>query len=106
MRKLLKNKTNSMDIQSLYNMKSKFVAREIGNELILVPLAENVAQMSELFTMNETAKFIWENSKENVSIEDMEQLMTDNFAIDAKTARKDIAVFLNQMQTLFNKNAG
>ena len=50
-------------------------------------------------------KFIWENSKENVSIEDMEQLMTDNFAIDAKTARKDIAVFLNQMQTLFNKNA-
>ena len=95
-----------MDIQSLYNMKSKFVAREIGNELILVPLAENVAQMSELFTMNETAKFIWENSKENVSTEDMELLMTGNFDIDAETARKDIAVFMNQMEVLFNKNAG
>ena len=95
-----------MDIQSLYNMKSKFVAREIGNELILVPLAENVAQMSELFTMNETAKFIWENSKENVSTEDMELLMAGNFDIDAETARKDIAVFMNQMEVLFNKNAG
>ena len=95
-----------MDIQSLYNMKSKFVAREIGNELILVPLAENVAQMSELFTMNETAKFIWENSNENVSTEDMERLMTGNFDIDAETARKDIAVFMNQMEVLFNKNAG
>ena len=93
-----------MDIQSLYNMKSRFVAREIGNELILVPLAENVAQMSELFTMNETAKFIWENSNDNVSTEDMEQLMTQNFAIDAETARRDIGVFLNQMQVLFNKN--
>ena len=93
-----------MNIQSLYNMKSKFVAREIGNELILVPLAENVAQMSELFTMNETAKFIWENSKENISIEDMEHLMTENFTIDAETAKNDITAFLNQMETLFNKN--
>ena len=62
--------------------------------------------MSELFTMNETAKFIWENSAENLSVADMENLMIDNFNIDNETARKDIETFLNQMQKLFNKNIG
>lgn len=93
-----------MNIQTLYNLKSKFVSREVGNELILVPLVDNVAKMSELFTLNETAKFIWENSKEEMTIEDMEILMTDSFNIDKETARKDITAFLNHMESLFKKN--
>jgi len=93
-----------MDIQTLFNIKSKFVAREVGNELILVPLTGNVAQMSELFTMNETAKFIWENITENTNIEDIETSMTDTFDIDAETSRKDIENFLLRMENLFAKS--
>ena len=93
-----------MDIQTLFNIKSKFVAREVGNELILVPLTGNVAQMSELFTMNETAKFIWENITETTTVEDIETSMTDTFDIDAETARKDIENFLLRMEKLFAKS--
>lgn len=93
-----------MDIPTLFNIKSKFVAREVGNELILVPLTGNVAQMSELFTMNETAKFIWENITAETTINDIENLMTDTFDIDAETARKDIENFLLRMGNLFIKN--
>lgn len=92
-----------MDIQTLYHMKSKFVAREVGNELIIVPLSGNVAQMNELFTMNETAKFIWENISEKTSVEDIENAMTDTFDIDKETAKKDILVFLTQMENFFIK---
>ena len=93
-----------MDIQTLFNIKSKFVAREVGNELILVPLIGNVAQMSEMFTMNETAKFIWENIKAETTVEDIENSMTDTFDIDAETARKDIESILLQLETLFVKS--
>jgi len=92
-----------MEIQTLYQLKSKFVAREVGNELILVPLTGNVAQMSELFTLNETAKFIWENSTEKTTVEDMENALTETFAIDRETARKDIENFLRQMEIMFIK---
>jgi hypothetical protein len=92
-----------MDIQTLYHMKSKFVAREVGNELIIVPLSGNVAQMNELFTMNETAKFIWENINDKTGIEDIENAMTDTFDIDKETAKKDILVFLTQMENFFIK---
>lgn len=93
-----------MNTQALFNIKSKFVAREVDKELILVPLTNNVAQMNELFTLNETARFIWENITENTTIDDIENLMTSAFEIDSKTARKDIEIFLNQMETFFAKN--
>lgn len=92
-----------MDIQTLNSLKTKFVTREVGNELILVPLSGNVAQMNELFTLNETGKFIWENSDEQTSVEDIVNLMTDEFAINAATARKDLENFLNQIKSTFAK---
>ena len=94
-----------MDLKRLVELKTKFVAREVGNELILVPLADNVAKMSELFTMNETARFIWENSTETMTNDELVQLMTDTFTIDKVTASKDITVFLNHVETLFRKSA-
>jgi len=92
-----------MEIQSLYNLKSKFVAREVGSELILVPLTGNVAQMSEMFTMNETAKFIWENITETTTLEELENSMTETFDIDSETASRDIENFLNHLEVMFLK---
>ena len=86
-----------MDLQTLYKLKNKFVARQVGNEMILVPLTGNVAQMNELFTLNETARFIWENTKENTTIEDIEKLMIEEFDIDAITAMDDIELFLKRL---------
>lgn len=92
-----------MDIQTLYKMKSKFVAREVGSELIIVPLTGNVAQMSELFTLNETAKFLWESISENANDEDIAKLLTDEFDVDAETARQDVSAFLANMDVLLKK---
>jgi len=90
-----------MDIQALYKMKSKFVAREVGNELILVALTGNVAQMNELFTLNETAKFIWENINDKNTIKDIENSMTEAFNIDGEAAKNDIEDFLKKLETTF-----
>ena len=92
-----------MDLQKIFRMKSKFVVRGVGNELILVPLTGNVAQMSELFTLNETARFIWENSTDESTIEDMENAITETFTIDRETATKDIENFLKQLEKFLIK---
>lgn len=89
-----------MDIQQLYRIKSKFVTRAVGNELIIVPLSGNVAQMNELFTLNETAKLIWENLDENASFESMQTLLTETFEVDKTTALNDVESFLFRMEKL------
>lgn len=92
-----------MEIQSLYKLKSKFVAREVGDELIIVPLSANVAQMNELFTLNETAKILWDHLDEHSTFESLLQVITDSFDIDTTTASKDIELFLNKLDGLLKK---
>lgn len=92
-----------MEIQSLCKLKSKFVAREVGEELIIVPLSANVAQMNELFTLNETAKILWDHLDENSTFESLLRVITDNFDIDTTTASKDIELFLNKLDGLLKK---
>jgi Coenzyme PQQ synthesis protein D (PqqD). len=93
-----------MELKSFYDLKSKFVAREVGDELIIVPLSGNVAQMNELFTLNETARFIWENITENNTVQDLENQLTTTFDIDSDRAKKDIEKFLRQLENIFSKS--
>ncbi len=93
-----------MDIQTLSSIKSKFVARQVADELVIVPLSGNVAQMNELFTLNETGKFIWENANDGNTAENLSQLMTEAFDIDELTAKRDIETFLSQMDMLAKYN--
>lgn len=90
-----------MDIKTLSQLKSRFVAREVGKELVLVPLSGNVAQMTSLFTLNETAKFIWENLNDTSTIEDIQSLMLAEFEVDEATAKADIEAFLNRLTATF-----
>lgn len=92
-----------MEIESLFQLKSKFVTREVGNELIVVPLSANVAQMNELFTLNETAKVIWENLNEGIDMPTLIQTITDTFDIDKYTAEKDIESFLRRLESMLKK---
>ena len=92
-----------MEIESLFQLKSKFVTREVGNELIVVPLSANVAQMNELFTLNETAKVIWENLNEGIDMPTLIQTITDTFDIDKYTAEKDVELFLLRLESMLKK---
>jgi len=92
-----------MELNELVKLKSRFVSRVVCNELILVPLAGSIAQMSEMFTLNATARFIWENVTETTTVEEMVDLLTDQFEIDSVTSRNDILAFINKINSLLLK---
>jgi len=91
-----------MILKSLQKIKTGFVTREVGNELVLVPLTGNVAQMSELFTMNETGRFIWENINDDTTIEVLAEKMVEAFEVSSETARRDICGFLEKMSQMMS----
>lgn len=93
-----------MDILTLSQLKSKFVARKVGNELVVVPLSGNVAQMNELFTLNETGMFIWENVTKESSNNSLAKQMVEIYDIDEATALRDIELFLSKVEVLSKYN--
>ena len=92
-----------MVLNELSTLKSRFVSREVGNDLILVPLTGSIAQMSEMFTLNTTARFIWENISNDITEDKMVDLMTDYFDIDRETALKDVQMFSEKLTELLIK---
>lgn len=91
-----------MNLKSLQKIKASFVTREVGNELVLVPLAGNVAQMNELFTMNETGKFIWENINNETTMDELAEKMVEVFEVSPEIAKRDVVRFLEQMSEILS----
>jgi len=83
-----------MELHTIFKKKSRFAIRNVGNELILVPLKNNVAEMNEIYTMNEVGNFIWEKIDGKNNIEDIIFSVIKEFDVDEKTARKDFEKFL------------
>ena len=89
-----------MNIENLYKLKSRFVARKVGNEVVVVPLVNNVAQMERLYTLNETAGFLWENLNETATVESLKTALLENFDVEDSVAEQDIENFLENLKKL------
>lgn len=93
-----------MKISEIYNNKALFATRNVGSELILVPLKKSVADMNELFTLNEVGSFIWEKIDGTNTEEDIIKAITEEFYIDTETARKDVFDFMGRLSDLIQKS--
>jgi hypothetical protein len=89
-----------MDPRKFFPLKSGYVTREVGNELVLVPLTGDISQMNELFTMNATGRIIWENISENCTMNSLIHKITENFDVTEAKAEEDIEAFLTKMLKL------
>jgi len=86
-----------MSISDIYKIKHRFVTRQIGDDMVLVPVETNVANMNELFTMNSTASFIWKHVDGVNTEEDIIRLLQEEFDVDMQTAERDLNDFLDQL---------
>ena len=95
-----------MEVKQFIELKKNYVTRPVDNEMVVVPLSDSVAQMNTLYTLNETGKFIWENTNESTTIDSLAVLLTENFDIDIETAKTDIQAFFDNIgsKLLENKN--
>lgn len=64
---------------------------------MLVPTGETTQEFNGLITLSETAKFIWEHIEEASSLEEMVQMLLDNYEIDEETAGRDAFEFISQL---------
>ena len=74
------------------------VTRKTGNEYILVPIANNIADMNSVFTLNETGAFIWELIDGKRCVEDIINALIAEYEIDYENASKDIFSFIENMR--------
>jgi hypothetical protein len=95
------------DLQSVPSHSPSIVTRKTGNEYVLVPVANNIADMNSVYTLNETGAFIWEHIDGKRSLSDLIEALVKEFEVDEKTAAEDVFSFISEMKNylIINENS-
>ena len=87
-----------MDLKTILSHSPKVVTRKTGNEYVLVPVTDNIADMDSVYTINETGAFIWELIDGKRTIGDIIGLLADEYEIESDIAINDINDFVDKMK--------
>jgi hypothetical protein len=84
-------------LNSILSRSPSVVTRKTGNEYVLVPVANNIADMDSVYTLNETGAFIWEHIDGKKNVSEIIAALTEEYDIDKDTATKDVIDFVGSM---------
>jgi hypothetical protein len=86
------------DLKSILSHSPEVVSRKTGNEYVLVPITNNIADMDSVYTLNETGAFIWEQINGKRSVEDIIIALTNEYETDTVNAEKDVLSFISDLR--------
>ena len=84
-------------LKSILSHSDSVVARKTGNEYVLVPITNNIADMDSVYTLNETGAFIWETIDGKRDVEEIIDALTNEYDIDKKSAVTDVFTFIENL---------
>ena len=94
---MVDNRNAMAGLKSILSQSATVVTRKTGNEYVLVPITNNIADMNSVYTLNETGAFIWEQIDGKRSIEEIIAALTAEYDIDIKNAEEDVLSFVENM---------
>ena len=81
----------------VYFRNPDFIFRRIVNELVLVPIHQDVADMDSIYTLNDVGAFIWDKLAEPLCITDLKEMILDQYEASAEQVISDLPTFLEEM---------
>ena len=89
-----------MDMEQQYRRHANFVYRKIENETILVPIKNNVGDMSCIYHLNEVGAFIWEQLDGEKTLSDILNMVADEFDVTPEDAEIDLYDYINDLNEI------
>jgi hypothetical protein len=86
-----------LDLNAVFRVKNNtFVTRKVGDEMVIVPLVNSVADMTRVLTLNETGAEILEalDGKNTLNVVILKLL--DVFDVNEEIFKKDIELFITE----------
>ena len=75
-----------------------YLVRNIAGETILIPSGASAQKFNGLITLNELGTFIWNLLSEPTSLDAVTARITEEYDVDAETARADAQAFLDELR--------
>jgi len=76
------------------------VARRVANEVVLVPVRQNVADLQRIYTTNEVGARIWELIDSGETVADIILTISSEYEVEQKQAEADVIEFLDHLESV------
>ena len=85
-------------LKSVFSHSPLIVTRKTGNEYVLVPVTNNIADMISVYTLNDTGAFIWELIDGIRNVEEIIEALVAEYNIGKETATADVFEFAENLK--------
>jgi hypothetical protein len=85
-------------LEKVYKKSDSIVSRKIGDEFILVPIKQDVADLESIYTLNETAAYVWELIDGKLKVREIREKMLKEFEVTPNEAERDLIQHLQQLE--------
>lgn len=75
-----------------------FVLKNIADTYVVVPLGTNTVSFRSIISLNESGAFLWSQLETEKTEDELLAAMLNEYDIDEKTAREDIAAFIENLK--------
>ncbi|MEE1066377.1 MAG: PqqD family protein [Acutalibacteraceae bacterium] len=82
----------------MYKLKDGFIVRKIGDQIMAVPVGTRTSDMHGMIVLSESAELLWGALEKGATIDELVQILTDNYEVDACVARQDAESFLTKLK--------
>lgn len=82
---------------TVYRKKGNIVTRDIAGETILVPVCGKLADMQQLFSLNDVGRFIWERIDGQTNLEAIRLGIMDSFEVKREESEADLTDFISRL---------
>ena len=87
-----------IELNSVITRTPSIVTRKTGDEYVLVPVTDNIADMDSVFTLNETAAFIWEHIDGKKNIGEIIGALTEEYDVGFEQAAEDLFSLVRDLE--------
>jgi len=92
--------TNIPLLEKQYFRNEQFISRQIADEFLLIPVANQLNGDHWLFVLNEVGARIWELIDGGRSVQQIEELLLNEFDTSQEQLEEDLLRLLGQLQEL------
>lgn len=79
-------------------LKDGFMLREIAGQWVVVPLGERVVEFNGIMTLSESGALLWKNMADDIRVDDLVQIVLNEYSIDEETVRLDVREFVAMLR--------
>ena len=76
-------------------IKEGYILREVAGNNIIVAIGGEAVNFNGIKTLNETGTFLWRNIEKGMDEEMLVKVLTDEYDVDAETAKNDVEEFVS-----------